>query len=320
MMKTDVPLLFGIYGGATENQAARLRDCGGNALWFHGFQEESFELCARMGLAACVEFPTFRADFSRRPDLVPVGMDGRPIRYGSLVQGVCLSHRDFLAEIEEKLRRGLQRFQPAGIWLDYLAGAGWFETPEPDLQRSCFCHDCLAEFKASTGLDETEPAEIVGSHAEAWTTHQCRRIAGFAERYSGMIRQELPGCVVGAYLCPWTPEEYGGALRSIFAQDYGLLAPWIDVFTPLLYVQKSGREPSWVREFFEDSPRFTPTTRPVQPILDALDYPACVREAAESRTPGWGFQLFAGASVFDEAGSSRDFADAVARITQRARA
>jgi hypothetical protein len=317
-MDTDIPRLFGVYGGATEVQAASLRDSGGNALWFHGFDEGSFELCARKGLAACVEFPTFRADFSRRPDLVPVGMDGRPIRYGRLVQGVCLSRKDFLAEIEENLRDGLRRFRPAGIWLDYLAGTGWFETPEPDLQKSCFCPDCLADFRDSTGLDAAGPGVILDRHAEAWTAYQCRRIAAFAERYSRMIREALPGCVMGAYLCPWTPEELGGALRSVFAQDYTLLAPWIDVFTPLLYARKSGRDPSWAREFLEDCPRFTPSERLVQPILDELDYPACVQEAAKSLVPGWGFQLFAGARIFDTAGTALPFANAVARIREQA--
>ena len=35
----------------------------------------------------------------------------------------------------------------------------------------------------------------------------------YALRYAALIRQKLPGCVVGAYMCPWLPDEHAGALR-----------------------------------------------------------------------------------------------------------
>ena len=74
-----------------------------------------------------------------------------PIRYGRLVQGVCLSKQDFLAETEANLLAGLAEFNPIGIWLDYLTYGGWFEAQTPDLQESCFCSDCVAEFCNATG-------------------------------------------------------------------------------------------------------------------------------------------------------------------------
>ena len=59
-------------------------------------------------------------------------------------------------------------------------------------------------------------------------------------------------------MCPWTPAEFDGALRRIFAQDYDLLAPHVDVFTPLIYASKSGRTPGWARTFLEEAPGFVP--------------------------------------------------------------
>ncbi len=130
----SVPLVFGPYGRAALDHAETLLDSGANSVWFHGFDDQAFDLCARHDLAPCVEFPTFRADFASRPDLVPIGVDGRPIRYGALSQGVCLSQEDFLAEVESRLVAGVRAYQPTGIWLDYLTYAGWFKTPGPDLQ------------------------------------------------------------------------------------------------------------------------------------------------------------------------------------------
>jgi hypothetical protein len=286
------------------------------AFWFHGFDATAIEACAHHAIAACVEFKTFRADFAARPELIPIGVDGRPIRYGDLVQGVCLSQHDFLAETEEQLRDGLRRFAPAGIWLDYLTYAGWFEMPDPDLQESCFCPACIADFCAATGIDATTPQQILTTAAAAWQRHKCQRIAHFAAHYTALIRSHHPDCIVGAYMCPWTPGEYGGALKRIFAQDYDLLASSIDVFTPLIYAAKSGRSARWGRDFLAQAPAFIPSTCKVQLILDALDFPDSLLETAGATPPSWGIQLFGGAQVFGDAKKTLLFAGAVERMRQ----
>ena len=310
----NIPLFFGPYGSSAIPYADRLSQYGANTLWFHGFDSAAFEACDTYGLAACVEFKTFRADFGVYPELVPIGVDGDPIRYGRLVQGVCLSQHWFLEETEENLLAGVREFQPAGVWLDYLTYAGWFETPEPDLQESCFCPACIAEFCEATGVDATTPDQILTHHTELWTRHKCERVAGFAAHYAEIIRSHLEGCVVGAYMCPWTPDEYDGALARIFAQDYELFAPAIDVFTPLIYAEKSGRPPEWARELLECAPAFVRQDRPVQLILDALDFPDSLMATADSPHPSWGVQLFGGAQVFADPDQAEVFQACVEKI------
>lgn len=299
MAKTNsLPLLFGPYGGGAIEHIRDFQRYGANALWFHGFNEEAFTACAQQNIAPCVEFKTFRADFAEHPELIPIGVDGKPIRYGRLVQGVCLSQSAFLEETEANLLAGLRAFQPTGIWLDYLTYAGWFETPAPDLQESCFCAACIAEFCNATGNDATTPAAILANHQTAWTQHKCERVAGYALHYAQLIRTHLPQCVIGAYMCPWLSTEFDGALRRIFAQDYALLAPAIDIFTPLIYGTKSGRPARWGREWLEASPGFVPTTHQVQLILDALDFPNSLAEMGEASVPSYGLQVFGGAQIF----------------------
>jgi hypothetical protein len=311
-----VPLLFGPYGSSAIEHIDALLAHGANAIWFHGFNAAAFEACVQAGIAPCVEFKTFRADFDQHPELIPTGVDGKPIRYGRLVQGVCLSNEAFLQEIEANLLAGLEAYQPAGIWLDYLTCAGWFETPEPDLQESCFCPRCVAEFCEATGIDAVSPQAILSEHSAAWTAYKCARIAAYAARYASLIREHRPGCIVGAYMCPWAPSEYDGALRRIFAQDYALLSPSIDVFTPLIYAHKSGRPPYWARTFLERTPTFVPTGSEVQLILDVLDYPASLIAAAASHVPSWGVQVFGGAAVFADPKRAEVFGRGVRRIRE----
>jgi hypothetical protein len=310
----DIPLLFGPYGSAALAQIDLLGAYDANACWFHMFDERAFDTCARHSIAACVEFKTFRADFDTHPELVPIGVDGKPIRYGRLVQGVCLSQTAFLAQVEADLRAGVQTYRPAGIWLDYLTYPGWFEVPDPDLQESCFCATCIATFCEATGIDASTPAEILARHGDLWTQHACARIAAFAGHYAQIIREQLPGCIVGAYMCPWAPAEFDGALTRIFAQDYARLAPAIDVFTPLIYATKSGRPATWGRMFLEAAPAFVPRDRKVQLILDALDGPASLVETAAAARPSWGLQIFGGATIFADAAFAQVFQTAVARI------
>ena len=313
----NIPLLFGPYGSTALEYSDRLAEFGANALWFHGFNSEAFAACRKHQLVACVEFKTFRADFDSRPELVPIGVDGKPIRYSRLVQGVCLSQEEFLAETEENLLTGLRSHQPGGIWLDYLTYAGWFETPNPDLQESCFCPNCIIEFCTTTGIDADTPAQILQHHAPQWTRHKCERVAHFAAHYAALIREALPDCIIGAYMCPWAPAEFEGALSRIFAQDYALLAPVIDVFTPLIYAQKSGRRPNWGREFLEQAAQFIPGERNVQLILDALDFPDSMTATAASSKPSWGIQLFGGAQVFADVAQAQIFQQAVAQIRRK---
>lgn len=297
-MTETLPLLFGPYGSSALDYISNFGEYGANAFWFHGFDASAFDACAQQGIAACVEFKTFRADFAERPELIPVGIDGKPIRYGRLVQGVCLSQQDFLDETEANLLAGLRTFRPAGIWLDYLTYAGWFEVPDPDLQESCFCTACIAEFCEATHLDADTPNAILTNHQAAWTKHKCERIARLGHHYAQLIRDHLPHCLIGAYMCPWQPTEFDGALRRIFAQDYALLADAIDIFTPLLYGTKSGRPATWGREWLEASTTFVPRTNQVQLILDALDFPDSLAETGESSVPSYGLQVFSGAQVF----------------------
>ncbi len=310
-------ILFGPYGAAGLEWGTVLREYGANAVWFHSFDPAAMDACSRFGLAACVEFPTFRADYNKRPDLIPIGSDGKPIRYGSLVQGICLSNREFLEEIELNLLNGVKQFSPHGIWLDYLTYAGWFESADPDLQESCFCPACVADFCEATGLDVQSPQVILDNHAEQWKRHKCLKIAEYAAKYAEIIRTYHPNCIIGAYMCPWTPEEYEGALSRIFAQDYHLLANSIDIFTPLIYAAKSGRTNAWGREFLENCSSFVQADKKVQLILDYKDFPGSLEATASSTIPSWGLQMFAGSGIFADPEQAVIFRQSVETIKEK---
>jgi len=292
--------MIGTYGTPALAYAAQFKDISANTAWFHGFDEFAFEECTRYGIKPCVEFATFRADYKKFPHLIPIGIDGNPIRYKTHLQGICLSKTDFLDEIESNLKTGLATYTPAGIWLDYMTYGGWFEDPSPDLQDSCFCPDCISHFNQVTNIDETNPQRILDLHHKAWEQHKCNQVVSLTAKYTHIIRDMCPDAVIGMYMCPYTPDEYDGALRRIFAQDYNLIAPYIDVFTPLIYCTKSGRDASWGRSFLEASSKFVPHGKSVQLILDSMDFPNSLEQTVLSSVQSKGIQMFSGAEIFKD--------------------
>jgi hypothetical protein len=314
-MKNKTLPLRGTYGEGGIGHAREIKESGCNALWFHGFREEGFNACEKHDLGAGVEFRTFRGDYDAHPELIPIGVDGSPIRWGTHLQGVCLSQTDFIQQRFEELKEGMSAYRPMGVWLDYLTYGGWFESADPDLQESCFCPDCIENFCQSTGIDCDSPQEILQHHKQAWTDHKCRQVAGYGAEFASVIKKSDPECLVGAYMCPWTPEEYEGALSRIFAQDYSLFAGFTDIFTPLMYAEKSGRPHQWSRNFLEDSHRFVPKDKPVLPILDALDFPGSLEALVglKENTYG-GFQIFSGGDLFEDEEKKNKFYSLMKKI------
>ena len=57
-----------------------------------------------------------------------------------------------------------------------------------------------------------------------------------------------PDALLGLYHCPWNDQEFDGARRRILGLDYDLLKETIDVFSPMVYHARMGRNPDWVKE------------------------------------------------------------------------
>ncbi len=309
--------LFGPYGAQSLEYADKLPEYEANAVWFHGFDEKAYEVCLKHGITPCVEFKTFRANFAERPDLIPIGVDQQPIRYGRLVQGICMSGRDFIDKTFENLKEGLKKFKPEGIWLDYLTYGGWFESVDPDLQDSCFCHSCIDDFCSINNIEAGDPYHLLSEYGEMWKEHKCKKIANYAAQFADIIRTQSPGCIIGAYMCPYLPEEYDNALERIFAQDYSLLCDSIDIFTPLIYVKKSGRTNDWGRNFLEKSLEFIPAKNKAQLIIDYKDFPESMERTAMSGVPSFGIQIFAGGEIFANEKDSIAFRDNVIKIRNK---
>jgi hypothetical protein len=254
-------VLFGAYSSPQQfwAQGSRFDECGINALFLSSARIDSdlVERAGREGAAVYAEFATFRSDYllGQYPDLAPIGRDGVPIPRTKRFLGACPSAPRFLRDKEVALRRLLREQPVAGVWLDYLHFHCDFELPDPPLDQSCFCDRCLARFARDTGLQPpgrttAERATWLLSEAvDTWTKWKCDVIAAYAAQVRRTIQEERPEAKLGIFSCPWTDEEYGGALRSILGEDIDRLHAVVDVFSPMVYQVKCGRPVAWVETY-----------------------------------------------------------------------
>ena len=240
-------------------QGHRFDEDGINALFLSSGRVDGdlIERARDQGAATYAEFATFRGDYllDKCPDVAPIGRDGLPIPKTERFLGACPSAPQLLLDKRAALRK-LVREQPvAGVWLDYLHFHCDFELPDPPLDQSCFCDRCLARFSRDTGLEvrgrrTAEKAEWVLAYAlDAWTDWKCGVMVDFAAQARRILDEERPGTKLGIFSCPWTDDEYGGALRTIVAEDIDRLHAVVDVFSPMVYQAKCGRPPEWVEEY-----------------------------------------------------------------------
>lgn len=259
--KGDRPVIRGAYANPSTfwEQGHTFEQNGINALFVHSgtITHELIDRAREQGAPVYAEFGTFRGDYllPKYPDIAPIGRDGLPIPRTRRFLGACPSHPELLTEKRAALRRLVREYPVQGVWLDYLQFHCDFELPDPPLDQSCFCDRCLARFQAETGqtvsgrTTSARAAHILENLIDDWTDWKCGVMVHFAAEARQIIAEERPGTLVGIYSCPWTDEEYGGALRSIVAEDLDRLHGVFDVFSPMVYHVKCGRPPGWVEEY-----------------------------------------------------------------------
>jgi len=262
----ELPPQIAVRGGYASPKpfwdvGARLDEYGVNAVFVHS-GSLSAELVARAraeGAKVYAEFPTLngRGYVDRHPGAWPINERGEREPPATWFMGVCPTEPGFRAFRMRELEQLLERFEVDGVWMDYVHWHAQFEDPRPVLPETCFSPTCLAAFEAATGIRLPEGATadkarwILANHEKAWRDWRCRVLADWAIEMRGIIARKRPGILLGIYHAAWTDEEFGGGRRRILGLDFDLLAPLVDVFSPMVYHARMGRPASWVGDYIE---------------------------------------------------------------------
>lgn len=250
----------GIYGHPKPlwNKGHTLSDLGVNAVFVHGGSIDSLlmERAGREKVKVYAEFATLNGKgyVEKHPEAWAISDKGERVEAASWFMGVCPTDPRFRDYRFNQLRELLLKYDVDGIWMDYVHWHAQFEEPDPILPETCFCDHCLSDFsrECNIRIPEGTTAErarwILQNRDNEWRDWRCRVIYDWAVSIRRIINETRPGTLLGLYHCPWTDEEFDGARRRILGLDYELLRGVFDVFSPMVYHARMGRNPAWVGE------------------------------------------------------------------------
>ena len=289
----------GIYGHPNPlwKKGYSLQKLGINAVFVHGASIDSalMERAKKEGIKVYAEFPTLNGKnyVEKHPEAWAINEEGERVEAASWFMGVCPSDPGFREYRLGQLDKLLNSYDIEGIWMDYVHWHAQFEEPEPILHETCFCNSCLSSFaedkniKIPGGTTKDKAQWILQNKDTEWRDWRCHVIYDWSVLIRKRINEQKPETLLGLFHCPWNDEEFEGARRRILGLDYDLLHDVFDVFSPMVYHARMGREPIWVEEnirwFCERMNIKRGVTPKVWPIVQAYNNPYIV-SAAEFET------------------------------------
>jgi hypothetical protein len=315
----------GIYGGVPTQIVERgrsLADVGVNAVWVGSgsLTRDRVEWLKRQGAQVFAEFNTMHdaAYLKEHPDAAPVGADGRICPPPDGWQGVCPTHPDYRKTRMQAFRRILTEFEIDGIWLDYHHAHASWEQAVPNLPDTCFCDRCLARFEQEARIhlpDRPKPelaGMLLGPLQTEWVRWRCGVFTDWVREFRTIRDEVRPRALLGTFHCPWSEDDFDGALRAKLAIDLQAQAEHLDVFSPMPYHARLGHatDPSWIaRQVARLGRHLGVAGRPgerlkIWPIVQLSDWgePVPVTQVAEvlehgTRPPATGVMVFAWGSL-----------------------
>ena len=250
----------GIYGGFPSQILERGEtpaDYGVNAIWVGSSSLNAEEIARyhKLGLRVFAEFNSMHSAqyLKEHSEAAPVGPDGKPSPPPNGWQGVSPFDAGYRRDRMQEFRRVLTMYEIDGIWLDYHHAHASWEQAEPNLPDTDFSRVALQRFTEKTGIDLPPdiPAAgklLLGAERRAWSDFRCDIFTDWVREYREILDEVRPAALLGTFHCPWSPEDYDGAIRDKLAIDLQAQAKYLDVFSIMPYHARFGHadDPSWI--------------------------------------------------------------------------
>jgi hypothetical protein len=262
---SELPAMIrGTYGHPRSfwEQGLRLDDYGVNAVFIHGasLDTETVTRARDEGCQVFAEFATLNGQYgdyvAKHPEAHPIDDQGEPVPPATWFLGACPTDPGFREYRMQALRDLLAELPSLdGVWMDYLHWHAQFEDPYPIFVKTCFNPSCLAAFQSWSGI--TVPGETVAERskwifmnaAREWENWRVHVILDWARQIHQIVKAHNPDALVGNYQVAWKDEDLGGVRRRCLGLDIAAMAPYVDVYSPMIYHGRSGKTPEYVRDY-----------------------------------------------------------------------
>lgn len=248
---TDAPF----QGLSPDETAQQLLAWGCNAVFLKDEPEEVFSALKSSGIRRFRSLGFFQGEDSWRnhPESRPVQADGTPLPKEEWYCGVCPNQDWLRSKKLEEIQALARSEQYDGVWLDFIRYPVHWESPSPNLPQTCFCPVCLDKFSKDSGialpdgLSSKEAADCILSGSSAkWYTWRAEQITSLVRQAKEILQRENPDMKLGVFGLPWLRNEKQDAILRVAGQDFALMTPWVDVFSPMVYHIMCGETPAWI--------------------------------------------------------------------------
>jgi hypothetical protein len=253
----NIRAIYGGYINQILDRGESPADYGVNAIWVGSgsLSSEQIERYHKLGLKVFAEFNSMHVSqyLKDHPDAAPIGPDGKPSPVPSGWQGVSPFHAAYRANRMDEFRRVLTEFEIDGIWLDYHHAHASWEQAQPELPDTDFSPVAMRLFTQKTGIDlpgdvQAAAKVLLTTHRVAWADFRCSVFTDWVREYRSIRDTARPKALLGTFHCPWSPDEFGGAIRDKLAIDLKAQAEFLDVFSIMPYHARFGHinDPAWI--------------------------------------------------------------------------
>lgn len=271
------------------DRGARLDDYAINAVFVHSgsIKPDLLARAASEGARVYAEFATLNGKgyVEKHPEAWPINERGERAPAATWFLGACPTEPGFRAFRLKQLADLLDAHPVSGVWMDYFHWHAQFEDPNPVLPETCFNPTCLEAFQKAAGirLPDGAAAEkarfILQRHERAWRDWRVSVLVEWAREFRSLLKAKRPQALLGLYHCPWTEDEYGGALRRALGLDLKRLEGIVDVYSPMVYHGRMGRSPAWVGSYVQWLSRHLGLQTRIWPIVQAHNDPGVISAA-----------------------------------------
>jgi hypothetical protein len=230
---------------------------GPTPAWCEGLHASGLRVYAALGIFSG------KGLWARFPEARPIQADGTPVSKVEWYEPVIPTLPAVRAQRLQDLEALIQAAPLDGVWLDAIRWPSFWEHQPPLMYETSFDPITLAQFQKDTGISPP-PGGIKGGKAnwilthaaDAWHTWRCHQIVAFVTEARACLQRHRPTATLGIFTVPWTEADFDAHQRATsdanvhpaVGQDLTLLAPHVDVISPMVYHRMCERPPTWPGE------------------------------------------------------------------------
>jgi hypothetical protein len=268
------------FEGKDINQIVQeLKGRGVNALFGDYRNKEMIKALHKNNMYFFVEISIFvgKNYWEKYPESRPINAKGEKISKIKWYAGLCPNQEDLRKEKVAKIKQLITDYEVDGIWLDFIRYPCHWEVPEPVLEQTCFCDECLMIFQKETKISipqnlkttKNKAEWLLKEHEKDWTEWKCRRITSLVKDVRKIIKQNKPEVILAMFTVPWKTGDHNNAIKKIIGQDYSALAEYVDIFSPMVYHKMCSRSKKWIADITDYVAQLT--GKDVLPIIQTRD-------------------------------------------------